>query len=107
MLHGNETSGLVAIQQFFRSILERDSSEMSFLVLLGNPLAFSQNKRLVNGQLDRNRIWQLKGNHADHLLAKSVIDKIINFPLVCAIDIHNNTGKNPYFCCVNRLIKIH
>jgi succinylglutamate desuccinylase len=104
MLHGNETSGLFAIQKFLKSILPT-SNQPSYMILLGNPKAFHQNKRLVENQLDRNRIWQLDGEHEDHELSKQVIEKLINFPLVCAIDIHNNTGKNPYFCCVNRLDK--
>ena len=49
MLHGNETSGLEAIKQYFRDVLDKGISDLSFLVLLGNPLAFSQNKRLIKG----------------------------------------------------------
>lgn len=102
MLHGNETSGLYAIQKFLKA-QEGKANRPSYAILLGNPRAFQSNKRLVGGQLDRNRIWELDGNHEDHALSRQVIERLINYPLVCAIDIHNNTGKNPYFCCVNRL----
>lgn len=102
MLHGNETSGLFAIQKYLKNMMGMEGSP-SFLILLGNPKAFHENKRLIPGQLDRNRIWQLHGGHRDHKLSKEVINKVVNYPLIFSVDIHNNTGKNPYFCCVNRL----
>ena len=98
MLHGNETSGLKAIQQYLKSVIDGRINDFSFLILLGNPQAFAENKRLVEGQLDRNRIWQIRGDHPDHSLAKAVVDKVIEFSLMYSVDIHNNTGKNPYFC---------
>ena len=95
---------LYAIQKFLKS-QKGKTHQPSYAILLGNPRAFKSNRRLVENQLDRNRIWQLDGTHQDHILSKQVIEKLINLPLACAIDIHNNTGKNPYFCCVNRLDK--
>ena len=104
ILHGNETSGLVAIQRFLKAI-QKIESRPNVLILLGNPKAFSENLRLAHGQLDRNRIWELDGSHADHKLAREVIDKVVEYDLFCCVDIHNNTGKNPYFCCLNRMDK--
>ena len=47
----------------------------------------------------------MDGTHQDHILSKQVIEKLINLPLVCAIDIHNNIGKNPTFVVLIGWIK--
>ena len=77
----------------------------NILILLGNPKAFYENKRFIEGQLDHNRIWTTKESRPDNLVAQKAINHFIEHDFLCAVDIHNNTGKNPLFSCLNRLDK--
>ncbi len=104
MLHGNETSGLDILKKFLKKI-EGIEDRPNILILLGNPKAFHENKRFIQGQLDHNRIWTTKESRPDNLTAQKAINHFIEHDFLCAVDIHNNTGKNPIFCCVNRLDK--
>ena len=85
---------------------ESKANQPSYAILLGEPKSvFQSNKRLIDGQLDRNRIWQLDGTHEDHALSRQVIERLINYPLVCAIDIH--MSKSHIFAVLNSWIKKH
>ena len=104
MLHGNETSGLDILKKVPKKI-ENINDRRNILILLGNPKAFHENKGLLKVNLDHNRIWTTKESRPDNLTAQKVINHFIEHDFLCAVDIHNNTGKNPLFSCLNRLDK--
>lgn len=102
LLHGNEHSSVIALQRILKQV---GSGELELkrplIVLVGNPEAATQNKRHLESQLDFNRVWS-GGTCAQAQAAKEVLDYVKNLQLFCCVDIHNNTGRNPYYSCVNR-----
>jgi len=108
LLHGNETTGIAAIQELLKKYLENGKGlPRSLSLFLGNLHAARQNARLLPGQPDYNRIWS--GKHfkeeklPEHKMAKQVIQTAKRFGLFASIDVHNTSGKNPHFACVNKL----
>ena len=101
MLHGNETTGLYAIQELLKSYSDKPFPR-SLSIFIGNPAATSQNKRFLKNQLDFNRIWA-GGDHPEHQLADHVMSIMKTKNIFASIDIHNNTGKNPLYACINKV----
>lgn len=103
LLHGNETTGFAAMQQLLagygapRRLLPRP-----MLLLIGNVAAAVRGVRKLDGQADYNRIWQGE-RYPEHLLARHVLAEISRANPIAGIDLHNNTGRNPHYGCVNRL----
>ncbi|MDA8791751.1 succinylglutamate desuccinylase/aspartoacylase family protein [Bacteriovoracaceae bacterium] len=102
LLHGNEHSGFLALQKLLRQIQSNEVSlNQSLLILIGNPKAAAQNLRMLPGQPDFNRVWS-GGENDSAGIAKQIIDYAKEKDPVCCIDIHNNTGKNPFYSCINK-----
>ncbi len=106
LLHGDEHSGLIALQR----LLARNRHcgiERTLLILVGNVQAAAQNKRLLPGQPDFNRIWNSSAaQHAEHAFAHRCIDFARQSNIFAALDLHNNTGLNPHYACVANLRKL-
>ncbi len=101
MLHGNEPTGLLAIQALLRQYAgERLPRALS--VFVGNVAAASLRQRRLEGQLDYNRIWA-GGTAEEALMAATVVREMARRRPFASIDIHNNTGLNPHYACINRL----
>jgi len=104
LLHGNEESGLKAVQLFLRRHLSQ-GLKRSLLLFIGNPRAASQGRRTLPGDLDHNRIWP--GGVVDDdplvLMARFVYEYAQKRRLFASIDIHNNTGFNPHYSCTAKL----
>ena len=106
LLHGNEITGLLAIQTVLKSYrnrgLPRDLS-----IFLGNISAARKNMRRLDGQPDYNRIWP--GAEASLLdtpeanMMQSIVNTMSTRNVFASVDIHNNTGLNPHYGCVNVL----
>jgi succinylglutamate desuccinylase len=101
LLHGNETTGFYALQRFLQ---ECNGLGRSLIIFIGNTRAASQGQRHLNDQPDYNRIWA-SGNSKEHIMARSVFKYARDHQVVCSIDLHNNTGRNPYYSCINKLEK--
>lgn len=104
MLHGNETSGLEAMQQFLRTRLERPLPR-ALSLFIGNVAAARTGVRRLPGQPDYNRVWP-GGTDKDSPEAKmlaQVVDQMRQRRVFASIDIHNNTGVNPHYGCINKL----
>ena len=103
LLHGNEISGLSILQRVLKryhdQILPRD-----LIIFIGNPQAVALGVRHLKGQPDFNRIWN-KEVIARHSIAKDVITYIKEQEIYAAIDIHNNSGENPLYSCINNKSK--
>ncbi|MEO1044556.1 MAG: M14 family metallopeptidase [Pseudomonadota bacterium] len=101
LLHGNETTSFQVLQyleQRFRNVKPR----RNLMIFIGNVDATAAGVRMLEGQEDFNRIWA-HGTTDYHALAQSVIDIVRRGNLFASIDIHNNSGTNPHYGCVNTL----
>lgn len=97
LLHGNEFSGLVILQNILKKY-ESGVLPRSLIVFIGNPRACAQGERHLKDQPDFNRIWSKNRNH---FLAKSVLQYAEDQKIYAAVDIHNNTGQNPFYACIS------
>ncbi len=100
LLHGNETTGLQAMQ----ALLADYSGELprSLLLFVGNVRAAEENRRFLPGQADYNRCWpggELVDDPSARMMQR-VIEIAHGLPLFAAVDIHNNTGRNPRYACI-------
>ncbi len=61
--------------------------------------------RRLEEQPDYNRIWPgaEDGGTPEHEMARRITADMAARRVFAAIDIHNNTGLNPHYACVNRL----
>ncbi len=104
LLHGNEYSGLDAIQKVLRRHAGR-GLHRSLLLFIGNIRAAAANVRTLSGERDYNRVWPGTLYPDDPLasMAGQVYDYAARRNLFASIDIHNNTGFNPHYACVRKL----
>lgn len=99
LLHGNETSGWDAIRALFA---ERPDLMRNVLIFIGNTAAAAQGQRTLPGQTDYNRIWKNAAG-VEGELAAAVRQRLDAEPLFGAVDLHNNTGRNPHYCVLTSL----
>jgi hypothetical protein len=100
LLHGNEYTGLKVMQK----ILADHAHDLprSILLFIGNVHAAEAGRRFLPGQVDYNRCWpghDLEPGPTSGMMQR-VIEIAHGLPLFAAIDIHNNTGKNPHYACI-------
>ena len=98
LLHGNEISGWDAVRQLGEELAAR-----SALVLVGNVAAAQAGVRTLPGQPDFNRIWAASAEGvpgAEAALAAEVMRVVAASKPQFAVDIHNNTGRNPPYAVV-------
>lgn len=104
LLHGNETTGFNAIQRLLKKYRGQQLPR-AISIFVGNVYAAKQNQRRLDNQDDYNRIWP-GSRHADSP-EKDMMQTVTNImerkKPFASIDIHNNTGKNPHYGCVNTL----
>ena len=104
LLHGNETTGFYAIQRLLKKYKE-ETLPRAISVFIGNIAAAKEGQRRLDSQDDYNRIWP-GSHHSDSAekdmmqIVTSIMEKKKPF---ASIDIHNNTGKNPHYGCINIL----
>lgn len=96
LLHGNETTGLLAVQRLLR---ERRALPRSLWLFVGNVAACEAGVRHLPGQPDHNRIWG-GGDDPAARMAREVLAAIED-PLFAAIDVHNTTGRNPHYAAMS------
>ena len=108
LMHGNETVGWEAV----RALLKRyHNPEGGFLLpralslFIGNVEAAASGLRHLPSQPDYNRIWP--GSELpptpEHRLMDEAVQIMSRRGIFASVDIHNNTGCNPHYACVNRL----
>lgn len=104
LLHGNEPTGFMAVQRLLKKYRDRELPR-SLALFFGNIEAAAQNVRRLEHQPDYNRIWpgtELPASRETEMAA-SVFRVIREHRPFVSIDIHNNTGLNPHYACINRL----
>ncbi|MEJ2180365.1 MAG: M14 family metallopeptidase, partial [Gammaproteobacteria bacterium] len=105
LLHGNETAGYYAIQELLKKY-HNSTLPRSLSIFIGNVEAAKYAMRRLDNQVDYNRIWPHSGFRHDSeeaIMAQQVIDEMRKRKVFVSLDIHNNTGLNPHYACVNRL----
>ncbi|MGD9545291.1 MAG: M14 family metallopeptidase [Methylocystis sp.] len=104
LLHGNETSGLAAVQETLRRHAGRGLPR-SLILFIGNVDAAAENVRTLPGQRDFNRVWPGTAFADDPLahMARWIYDYVDRRAAFAAVDIHNNTGFNPHYGCISKL----
>ncbi|MGB0721627.1 MAG: M14 family metallopeptidase [Gammaproteobacteria bacterium] len=106
MLHGNEPTGLYAVQDMLRRHVGRELPR-ALTLFVGNVAAAARGLRRLDGQPDYNRVWPVDGQPADDsreaVMMCGIVEHMSRRKVFASIDVHNNTGLNPHYGCVNRL----
>lgn len=104
LLHGNEPTGFLAVQLLLKKYLSRQLPR-ALTLFFGNVGAASRDLRRFDDQPDYNRIWPGTeiADCAETQMAKAVVDIMKSRAVFASIDIHNNTGLNPHYSCINNL----
>lgn len=103
LLHGNEHTGWEALRKLLQKYQERQLPR-SLLIFIGNVEAAKHNQRFISGQKDFNRMWGDSETPASPLMSE-VLKIAKELDPFFSVDIHNNTGKNPHYACINKLDK--
>ena len=104
LLHGNEDTGLLAIQSLLKKHVGQ-SLPRALSVFVGNVEAARHGLRRLENQPDFNRVWPGSPDSglAEHELMQDVVNRMTKRGAFASIDLHNNTGLNPHYACINRL----
>ena len=103
LLHGDEPTGFLAVQQLLnRYTQDQRRLPRSVWLFLGNIAAARENVRHLPDQPDFNRIWK-GGTLPEHLMVDQLLAILKSNKLFAGVDIHNTSGKNPHYACVNEL----
>ncbi len=104
LLHGNETTGFYAVQRLLQQYKNK-ALPRAVSIFIGNVAAAKENQRHLDAQDDFNRIWP--GSHHNDSAEKDMMQAVTRIMMqkkpFASIDIHNNTGKNPHYACINTL----
>ncbi len=103
LLHGNETTGFYALQKLLQ-YYQRAGLPRSISIFIGNIKAAQGGVRRLDEQVDYNRVWPGTAQHylAEAHMMQRVTDIMRQKNVWASIDIHNNTGKNPHYACINK-----
>jgi hypothetical protein len=104
LLHGDESTGLQAVRRILR---RRRSYPFDLYVVIGNVQAalaapgFAH--RFLDGQEDMNRIWGMDDpSTAQRQAADGILARLIAARPESLVDVHNNTGDNPFYAIVKQ-----
>ena len=108
LLHGNETTGLQALQDLLRRYRGRELPR-ALSLFIGNVDAARDGLRRLAGQPDYNRVWP--GSECPDTPERRMMQQV--FDIMCqrrpfaSVDVHNNTGINPHYACINQIKAAH
>ncbi len=105
LLHGDESTGYHAIMKVLR---RHRTYDFDLYVLIGNVRAALADggfqHRFLDDQEDFNRIWGLEERTTRMRLAASeMLEELKAADVESLVDIHNNTGDNPFYAIVTNL----
>ncbi len=108
LMHGNETVGWDAVRALLRRYALGDGRfdlPRSMSLFVGNVTAAARGMRKLEGQPDYNRVWP--GSELpptpEHAMMQEVVEVMAARGVFASVDVHNNTGFNPHYACVNVL----
>ncbi len=104
LLHGNEPSGFLAIVDVLR---RGERFPFDLWVLIGNVRAATEDglyaHRHLDDQEDFNRVWGVRAVTTDmRRCAADILGHLRSAGLDAAVDLHNNSGRNPYYSILTR-----
>ena len=105
LLHGNETTGYLALQGLLKKYAGRPLPR-ALSVFIGNVEAARHGLRRLENQVDYNRIWPHTGfthDSPESAIIAQVVEEMRRRKVFLSIDIHNNTGLNPHYACINKM----
>ncbi len=104
LLHGNEDAGLKAVQQILRKY-QATEPPRAMSIFVGNVEAARLGLRRLDGQADYNRVWPggAKKGYPEEAMMVQVVEEMRRRRVFASVDVHNNTGLNPHYACVNAL----
>ncbi len=104
LLHGNEDTGYFAVRELLRRYRERGLPR-ALSVFFGNVAAAELGLRRLDGQPDYNRVWPggEPGDTPEQRMMRMIVEDLERRRPFASLDIHNNTGINPHYACVNRV----
>ncbi|GMQ84314.1 MAG: hypothetical protein BMS9Abin06_1097 [Gammaproteobacteria bacterium] len=104
LLHGNETTGFQALQALLKRYRDKELPR-ALSIFIGNVEAAKDGLRRLAGQPDYNRIWP-GSDHPDSP-EKRMMEEVFSIMQqrqpYASVDVHNNTGINPHYACINRI----
>ncbi len=101
LLHGNEDTGWEAMRALLAKYQGQELPR-ALSIFIGNVSAARERMRHLDGQPDFNRIWR-GGDSAEAQMAGQIAEIMRRRQVFASIDIHNNTGLNPHYACINVL----
>jgi len=102
LLHGNESTGWLAIREVLQQYQEK-TLPRALSIFVGNIHAAKESVRHLNGQPDYNRIWKANTKLDEDDMVREILEQMEKRNVFASIDIHNNSGHNPHYACINRL----
>ena len=99
--HGNEFSGWETVRRLLGEYQNRELPR-SLSIFIANIEAAGQGKRHLDHQPDYNRVWNL-GDSREHQMMQAVLSSMERREVFASIDLHNNTGINPHYACINKV----
>lgn len=105
LMHGNEQVGWDAARLLLKRYQGGKELPRSLSLFIGNVAAAAKHKRYLPEQPDYNRVWpgsEIEASPEKQMMA-SVVDLMRQRQPFASVDVHNNTGLNPHYACVNRI----
>jgi hypothetical protein len=106
LTHGNEPVGWDAVRLLLARNIERHGRlrlPRALSLFIGNVKAAAVHARHLPDQPDFNRIWP--GTELpptpEHEVMAQVVERMAARGVFASVDLHNNTGANPHYACVN------
>jgi hypothetical protein len=104
LAHGNEGTGFYAVQALLQHYRDKELPR-ALSIFIGNVRAASEGRRFLDGQSDYNRVWPGTDKQAspETRMMRQIVDGMHARQAFASIDVHNNTGINPHYACINRV----
>ncbi len=107
LMHGNETVGWDAVRKLLSRYHDGRGYDLprSLSLFIGNVTAAEKGLRRLPGQPDYNRVWPgcEENGGVEQAMMRQVVDIMRQRGVFASVDLHNNTGFNPHYACVNKL----
>ena len=106
LMHGNETTGWEAVRELLPRFDVAGGDQplpRSLSLFISNVTAAEAGLRRLDGQPDYNRVWPgcEQSGTPEHAMMQQVVEIMRRRGVFASIDVHNNTGLNPHYACVN------
>lgn len=108
LIHGNEPTGWEAVRALLREYAPGGGPltlPRALSLFIANTAAAAQGLRHLSGQPDYNRVWPGSegAGTPEHALMAEVVARMAARGVFASVDLHNNTGLNPHYACINVL----